>query len=163
VLAQERDPNEPVDLSGDTIVQGNAETYAGGFTTAGGTNPNAVRSAPVATGARTQAGPAPTRVQLPSSGPDRSRSASVGGAGTEWNVPFPPEADSAQIDDGLVWLQVDVNVDGTASAVRVISESSAGFGREAKRYALRWRFAPALDHDGTPIAATIKFKVKFSR
>ena len=32
VLTQEPDPNEPVDLTGNTIVQGNADAYAGGFT-----------------------------------------------------------------------------------------------------------------------------------
>ena len=96
-------------------------------------------------------------------GPDRSRGASVSG-GSEWHCPFPPEADSAQIDESYVTLQADVRADGTASAVRVVSDPGSGFGREAKRCALGNTYATALDHDGNPIAATTKpFRVHFSR
>ena len=44
VLTQEPDPNEPVDLTGNTIVQGNADSYAGGTTAANGTSTRAVRN-----------------------------------------------------------------------------------------------------------------------
>src|ERR1019366_6046615 len=44
VLTQEPDPNEPVDLTGNTIVQGNADSYAGGTTSANGTSNRAVRN-----------------------------------------------------------------------------------------------------------------------
>jgi hypothetical protein len=163
VLAREADPNDPVDLTGDTIVQGNADSYAGGFTSGTGNNANAVHTAPAATGVRGGTGPitAPPPVKV---GPDRSRPASCGGAGVEWNVPFPPEADSLQIDDAFVVLQIDVQPDGAAAAVRVLNETAPGFGREAKRYALRERCTPALDHDGAAIPWTVKqLRVHFTR
>ncbi|MDP9003153.1 MAG: energy transducer TonB [Myxococcota bacterium] len=158
VLAQEPDPNEPVDLTGNTIVQGNGDTYAGGFTTANGTSGNAVRGAAVAGGVPGGTGPVRPAPQV---GTDRSRAASVGA--TEWNAPFPPEADAAQIDDAYVMLQVDVRPDGTPAAVRVLSDPGNGFGREARQYALRQHYSPALDHDGNAIAATTRVRVHFSR
>lgn len=157
VLAQEPDPNEPVDLTGNTIVQGNADAYAGGTTSANGTTTRAVRSL-----ASPQGVPGGTGAPAAKpTGPDRSRTASVGG--TEWNAPFPPEADTAQIDEAYVTLQIDVRADGSASAVQVISDPGNGFGREARRYALTQHFQPAQDHDGNPIAGTIKTRVHFSR
>jgi protein TonB len=163
VLTREADPNEPVDLTGDSIVQGNADSYAGGFTSGTGNNPNAVHTAPAPTGVPGGTGPVVARVQAPP-GPDRSRVASCAGVGAEWKVPFPPEADALQIDDAFVVLQIDVRADGTASDVRVVSETAPGFGREAKRYALRERCTPALDHDGTAIPWTVKqLRVHFNR
>jgi protein TonB len=157
VLTQEPDPNEPVDLTGNTIVQGNADTYAGGFTSANGKDPNAVRSLPAATGVAGGTGPVRTSPQVAAA--DRARPASVGDK--QWNAPFPPEADG--IDEAQVMLQVDVRPDGTPSSVRVLSDPGNGFGREARLYAMRQRFSPALDHNGTPIAATIKIRVSFTR
>jgi protein TonB len=159
VLAQEPDPNDPVDLTGNTIVQGNAEAYAGGFTASNGTNTHAARVTPAATGVVGGTGP----VAAPVQGPDRSRTASLAG-GREWSCPFPQEADISQIDDARVELQVDVRADGTAAAVRVIADPGNGFGREAKRCALATRFQTALDHDGNSIAgATKAFWVHFQR
>jgi protein TonB len=158
VLTQEPNPDEPVDLTGNTIIQGNAENYAGGFTSADGKSANAVHimAAPTGVPGGTGAVRAP-----PVAGPDRSRRASVGE--TQWNCPFPPEADVAQIDEAYVMLQVDVSADGTPSAVRVLTDPGNGFGREARPCALRKRFSPALDHDGTPIPSTIKVRVSFTR
>jgi hypothetical protein len=146
VLTREADPNDPVDLTGDTIVQGAADSYAGGFTTAVGTNPNAVRTAPSPSGAATGTGPVTPHAQAPV-GPDRSRPASCGGAGTEWNVPFPPEADSLQIDDAFVVLQIDVRPDGTTSAER--NRSRLRPGGQALRAArtLRAGARPRWDSD----------------
>jgi protein TonB len=158
VLAQEPDPNEPVDLTGDTIVTGNADTYAGGVTASNGTSARAVRGLAAPTG--TPGGTGAPRPPPPP-GPDRSRRASIGA--TEWNMPFPPEADTAQIDDAYVTLQVDVRPDGTAEAVRVLSDPGNGFGREARKYALTQRYTPELDHDGNPVAKTVTTKVHFTR
>jgi TonB family protein len=159
VLTQEPDPNEPVDLTGNTIVQGNADAYAGGTTSANGTSTRAVRSlaSPQGVANGTGATPAPK-----TAGTDRSRGATVGG--TDWSAaPFPPESDTAQIDEAYVTLQIDVRADGTPSEVRVITDPGNGFGREAKRFALTQRFQPALDHDGNPIPGTLKTRVHFSR
>lgn len=159
VLTQEPDPNEPVDLTGNTIVQGNADSYAGGFTAANGTNHNAVRAVAAPTGV--PGGTGAVNQVAPPSGPDRSRPVSVGN--TDWNAPFPPEADAAQIDEAYVTIEVDVRSDGTVAAVRVLSDPGNGFGREARQYALRQRLSPALDHDGNPIPAKKKLSVHFFR
>ncbi len=61
-------------------------------------------------------------------------------------------------------FKIEVRADGTPSEVRIVSESSPGFGREAKRYALHERCAPALDHDGSAIPWTVKqLRVHFTR
>jgi protein TonB len=159
VLTQEPNPDEPVDLTGNTIVQGNAESYAGGFTSANGKSANAVHNVPAPTGV--PAGTGTPQAAVGAAGPDRSRRASVGE--TQWNCPFPPEADTAQIDEAYVLLQVDVSADGTPSDVRVVTDPGNGFGREARPCAMRRRYSPALDHDGTPIASTIKVRVSFTR
>jgi protein TonB len=159
VLTQEPNPDEPVDLTGNTIIQGNAEAYAGGFTSADGKSAHAVNSMAAPTGV--PSGTGPVRAAPPVVGPDRSRRASVGE--TQWNCPFPPEADAAQIDEAYVMLQVDVSADGAPSAVRVLSDPGNGFGREARPCAMRKRYMPALDHDGNPIASTIKVRVSFTR
>lgn len=162
VLTAEPKPDEPLDLTGNTIVQGNADSFAGGFTTSNGTNNTAVNAMPSPTGVPGGTG----QVQAPPPpppGPDRSRTASLGGGG-EWSCPFPAEADTAQVDEAFVTLQVDVKADGTASTVRVLSDPGNGFGREARRCAMNKRYATALDHDGMAIAGTTKaFRVHFSR
>jgi protein TonB len=161
VLTQEPRPDEPIDLTGNTFVQGNADVYAGGITMTNGTSANAVRTQPSPTGVpggtgAPQAPPGPPKV-------DRSRHASLGGGG-DWNCPFPPESDTAQVDEANVTLQVDVRPDGTPAAVRVLSDPGNGFGREARRCALGKRFVPELDTDGNPVPGTTRpFRVHFSR
>ena len=163
MLTQEPKPDEPVDLTGNTIVQGNADSYAGGFTATNGTGTGAVAQMPSPTGAPGGTGPARAAPPPPPPTPDRSRAASLGG-GAEWSCPFPPEADTAQIDEAYVTLQVDVGADGSPSAVRVVSDPGSGFGREARRCALAKRFQAALDHDGNPVSGmTRPFRVHFSR
>jgi protein TonB len=158
VLTQEPDPNEPVDLTGNTIVQGTAEAYAGGFTSPNGTNGKAVRELAVGV----PGGTGPSLSSPHRTGPDLARPASVGN--TDWNrCPFPTEADTAQIDDAFVTLRIDIRADGTPATVRVMSDPGNGFGREARQYAMRQIYAPARDHDGTPIAGTTTVKVHFSR
>jgi protein TonB len=160
VLAQEPDPNEPVDLTGNTIVQGNADSYAGGFTSGTGTNGHAVHTMAAPGGVPGGTGPVQAAPKV--AGPDLARPSSVGN--TDWNrCPFPAEADTAQIDDAYVTLQIDIRADGAPSNVRVLSDPGNGFGREARQYALRQVYMPARDHDGTPIPGTTKVKVHFSR
>jgi len=158
VLTKEPDPNEPVDLTGNTIVSGNADTYAGGVTAANGTSPTAVHALAAPTGV-----PGGTGVPKPGPvGPDRSRHASLGTH--EWDCPFPPEADTAQIDDAYVVLQIDLSADGRASAVRVVKDPGNGFGRQARAWALKWQhYDAALDHGGQPIPETFTVRIHFSR
>jgi protein TonB len=160
VLTAEPDPNEPVDLTGNTIVTGSADAYAGGTTTANGTSATAVRGLASPKGVAGGTGAltaAPATV-----GPDRSHAAVLGG-GKEWNCPFPPEADAAQVDDARVMLEVQIRADGSAGSVTVLKDAGYSFGREARTCALRQHHTPATDHDGNPIASTIKVSVHFSR
>jgi len=95
--------------------------------------------------------------------PDRSRPASLGGAG-QWSCPFPPEADTSQVDDAYVTLQVDVAANGAPTRVQVLSDPGNGFGREARRCAMSRSYETALDHDGAAISGTTRpFRVHFSR
>ncbi len=161
VLTQEPDPNEPVDLTGNTIVSGNADSYAGGATASNGTGTMAVHGptspsgTPGVTGAP-QAAPQPA-------GPDRTRGPSLAG-GAEWsNCPFPPEADTAQIDEAFVTIEIDVRADGTPANARVLRDPGNGFGREAVRFAMTQRYDSALDRTGNRIPGNLKVRVHFSR
>jgi len=154
ILAQEPDPNDPVDLTGYTIVQGNGDQFAGGFTTSTGKNTSAVKSAPAPSGVAGGVGPP--------GGIDRSRGCSLEG-GAEWSCPFPQEADTVQIDEAYVTLQVDVRTDGTPASVRVVADPGNGFGREARRCAMAKRYQVALDRDGSPASCSFKVRVHFGR
>jgi protein TonB len=156
LAADDPDPDAPIDFT-----QGNGPVYAGGFTTSNGTSTTAVTSMPSPTGK--PGGTGPVQAPPPVVGPDRSRMAGPGNS--DWsNCPFPEEADTAQIDDAIVQIQVDVRPDGTPASVRVLSDPGNGFGREARRCAMNKRYQTALDHDGHPIAGTTRpFNVHFSR
>jgi protein TonB len=155
VLTREADPNEPVDLTGDTIVTGNADGYAGGVTASNGTNKSAVREL------ATVEKPAPAAAAAPSV--DRSRPARLAG-GSYWDdCGFPEEADALQIDDAHVSIQVNVKADGAAESVRVTTDPGHGFGRLARSCALAKHFDPAWDRDGHPTATTLSVSIHFSR
>jgi protein TonB len=159
VLTQEPKPEEPVDLTGNTIVQGNADTYAGGFTTANGSSSAAVNSMPSPTGV--PGGTGPVNAPPQAAAPDLSRPASIGA----WSCSdFPEEADTAQIDEAYVMIQVDVDANGRAVSAKVLQDPGNGFGRQAKLCAMRQRFQPALDRSGNPVPGPTKaFRVHFSR
>jgi protein TonB len=156
VLTREPDPNEPVDLTGDTIVTGNADGYVGGVTAANGTSKTAVRElAPVEKPQPPAAAPPPAV--------DRSRPAKLEG-GSYWDdCGFPEEADPLQIDDAHVTIQVNIKPDGTVESVRVTSDPGHGFGHLAKSCALAKHFEPAWDRDGHPMATTLTVPIHFSR
>ena len=161
VLTADPDPNEPVDMT-NTIVQGNSENFAGGVTAKDGTsktavtNPNA-QATGVPGGTGTAPAPAAPRV-------DRSRKASITGS-SDWNdCPFPAEADAEQIDQAFVLIQVRVKPDGSPETVAVVQDPGHGFGREARKCAMRKKYTTALDPDGNPVAGqTNPFRVRFER
>ena len=165
VLTQKDDPDKIEDLTGNTIVNGEG-TAAYGQQSAQGTgdkpviNPAAsLTGVPGGTG--TSKGPPPPPPQP--TGPDLSRAASPSG-GSNWNCPFPPEADADQIDEARASLVVTVRPDGTPLSVTVVSDPGHGFGRAARMCALTRRFTPALDKTGQPIAgSTVPFGVRFTR
>lgn len=154
VMAQEPKP-DVIDF-GDTFVQGNATSYAGGVTEAGGTSKVAVRDANArAHGVPGGQGSAPTAVDL-------SREASLA-EGTHWDCPFPEEADSEGLDTAVVLLKVQVATNGAVEKVDVAKDPGFGFGREARRCALRKRWQPARDRNGLPIGKSSTLSVRFQR
>lgn len=159
ILAAEPDPNEPVDMT-NTFVQGSGSSFAGGYTAPAGTSTAPVRdqnAKPGGTPGGTGTGePAPPAV-------DRSRPAGRIGSDS-WDCPFPPEADSEQIDEAKVMIEVSVRPDGKPDRVTIVKDPGHGFGREARSCAMRKSYTPALDRDGNPIAGVVKaFNVHFTR
>lgn len=162
VLTADPDPNEPVDMT-NTIVQGNADKYAGGQSANNGTSKTAVNNlnaqpngVPGGTGTA-PAPPPPPKV-------DRSRKAGLLGSSDWTDCPFPAEADAEQIDQAFVLIQVRVKPDGNPETVTVVQDPGHGFGREARKCAMRKKFTSALDADGNAIPATTNpFRVRFER
>jgi len=160
VLTAEPDPNEPVDLTGDSIVTGNGDHFAGGITAANGTSKDAVRDL------RAQpdgVGKAPPPGPVAPSGPDLSRAASP--MGGSWNdCEFPAEADIEGIDSAVVQLTVTVGPNGRAKSVTILRDPGNGFGQSARSCAFRKTFNAALDRSGTAITmSTAPFTVRFTR
>jgi protein TonB len=162
VLAQD----DKLDFTKDpsfTIPVGTADTFAGGNTSSDGKSTTAQHGPVSQEGAANAGGPPqaanpPPQVQ----GPDLSKSAGPGR--TQWNCGFPPEADTDQIDEANVLVQVDLTADGTPTGVRVLRDPGSGFGPLARQCAMRMRsYQVALDHDGHAIAGTAKFNIHFSR
>lgn len=162
VLTQEPANDEPVNLTGNSFVTGSGSTYAGGTTQAGGTSKQAVyNAAAAATGVvgSTGTAPAPSTPKV-----DRSRAAGLAG-GDRWDdCPFPAEADSEQIDQAYVTIQVKVSATGAAESVTVLQDPGHGFGREARKCGMQKTYATALDVDGRPVAGTTKaIRIHFER
>jgi protein TonB len=154
----------PEDFSSFTIPVGSATSYAGGNTSSNGTSGTAVRSAsakpngmPGGTGTANQPQPPPPPQQMV------SHARAAGLTSRDWRCPFPPEADTAQIDEAVVQLEVHVRADGSVDSVRILSDPGNGFGRMAYQCALRQRFTPALDFDGNPIPGVVRPPVHFNR
>jgi protein TonB len=153
IVAQEPHADMPVDLTKETFVTGNASAYAGGTTTARGTNPVAVPTASTDPNAR------PT---LRPGEPDRGRPVTLGD--DEWRCPWPSEADTEQIDEQVVIIRVKVRADGTAAAVRLVADPGHGFGPAAIACALATRYSPARDQAGHAIDAdSPPIRVRFTR
>ncbi len=161
VLTKNDDPDDRLDFS-NTIVSGNGSaTY--GFQAKDGkgdkpvVNPAAKIDGVVGGTGTGTAPPAPPP-------PDKSTAAGLEG-GTNWsNCPFPPEADSEQIDSAVVTLVVTVRPDGSALSATVTADPGHGFARAARMCALARRYIPGRDRDGTPTTKTTPpITVRFSR
>ncbi|HEY2408448.1 MAG TPA: energy transducer TonB [Polyangiaceae bacterium] len=159
VLTKVPDPNEPVDLT-DGFVTGTATSYIGGSTSAAGTNTRAAHTGPLAGGS--PHGNPSLPPGGPDHGPDRSRPPGVAG-NTEWQCPFPSEADTEERDHAVVTIQVNVDVSGTATKIVVVRDPGSGFARQARVCALERRWNPALDHDGMPTSGSTVVNVHFDR
>ncbi len=138
----------------DTIVTGDGAAYAGGTTQRGATSTQAV-SAPNARAGGVPNGTGDSPV-------DRSQKPRLAG-GTDWNCPFPAEAEEDGIDHAVVGLEVEIGTDGSVRTVAVHSDPGSGFGREARACALRKRWLPALDRNGQPVQQKHKLNVTFTQ
>ena len=152
VLAAEPDPDEPVDLTGMTIVQGNADAYAGGVTAANGTSSRPVR----ASSARAD-GAEGGRGNAPASAVDHSRPARPKDA--NWDCPFPPGEERMNY---AVNVLVSVSGSGKVLDARALGSSNPGYAREAERCARGNSFDAAFDRNGTGISSTIPIVVRFT-
>ena len=159
VVTKEADPNEPVDLT-NSFVTGPGTTYAGGVTQTGGTSNKAVYNSNARAGG-TPGGKGPATAPP---GPDRSRGAGLLGD-TNWtNCPFPPEADSEDLNDAYVTVEVVVGTNGKAQQVTVLKDPGHGFAREARQCAMQKTFATQLDGAGNPLVGKTKpFRIHFER
>jgi protein TonB len=95
--------------------------------------------------------------------PAEDRSRGVGLIGGSANCPFPPEADTDQIDQATATVQVTVRPDGSVLSATVTSDPGHGFGRAARLCLMGKRFQPQLDRSGTPMLGSAPVNVRFNR
>jgi protein TonB len=160
VLAQDPDPDEPVDLTGNTFVQGTGDSYVGGVTSSTGTGKTAVKDPRAAGSAQGVPGGSPTGVPG-GTGPDLSSHAHPRSG--SWDCGFPAEADMEQINVARVTIAVTTTVDGRATNVSVLKDPGYGFGATAKRCALGKEYVPSKNRAGQPIAETFTVNINFKR
>ncbi len=142
---------------GDTVVTGSGDSYAGGVTDSAGNSKTAVRDV----SARGDAGG--TGVKPPAAPTvDLSRPPQLAG-GSQWQCPFPLEADDAGIDHAVVTLRVSVGADGRVQSVVTSNDPGNGFGREARRCATSKRWTSGFDREGRPTSAVAVVNVRFDR
>lgn len=161
VIMAEPAKDEPVDLTGNTFLNGNADTAVGGVTQIGGTAKAPTNNiAAVATGTPggTGTAAAPPAVKV-----DRSRTARIINLANLERCPFPAEADAEQVDEAYVGIEVKVSSDGRAESVGITRDPGHGFGREARKCALREKYTPALNVDGLALPGVYKVNIHFTR
>ena len=83
----------------------------------------------------------------------------VGGA--SWDCPWPEEGDMVDEDEPTVTLRVRVTASGQVRQVTVVKDPGYGFGREARRCAMRKRWQPGLDPNGQPAELVALVAVRF--
>ncbi len=145
---------ETADLTGATIVSGQARVAPGGVTAQDGTGTTVGGTGEAAKGPTTPvpAPPQPVETKHKLKEPaaeDKSQPVSLDGE--DWNCAWPDEADEAQINQQSVTIRAVVRADGTAESVTILQDPGHGFGKAAQACAMRTKFHPALDKTGTPI------------
>lgn len=73
---------------------------------------------------------------------------------------YPPEARKAKIETSVV-LEIVVTEKGKAKDVRVVRDPGNGFASKAVDTVKNWKFNPAKDKDGKPVAAMTTVEVVF--
>ncbi len=77
---------------------------------------------------------------------------------------YPPEARNSKIDSVSVLLEVTVTEKGKAKDVKVLKDPGRpGFAFRAVDAVKEWKFKPATDKDGTPIAVRTNLEVVFRK
>lgn len=93
---------------------------------------------------------------------DRSRRAGLADS-ARWDCPFPNEAESEGIESAKAVLRVEIDALGQPRNVVVTQDPGFGFGREARRCAMRRRWTSRLDRSGAPAADAVTVVVNFER
>jgi TonB family protein len=63
--------------------------------------------------------------------------------------------------EGTVILQVIIQPDGRASDIRILKTFDAGLAQKALEAVQKWRFKPARDREGQPVATIVPIEVTF--
>lgn len=93
---------------------------------------------------------------------DRSRRAGLADS-ARWDCPFPAEAESEGIERAKAVLRVEIDALGQPQKVIVTDDPGHGFGREARRCAMRRRWISRLDRSGAPASDAVTVVVSFER
>ena len=83
---------------------------------------------------------------------------------SEWNCPFPEEADKRAIDSATVTIAVYAGVDGVPQSAIILQDPGYGFGQVAVQCAMTKRYTPGRDRRGTHRASwTPPIRIRFIR
>lgn len=174
VLTAPEGANTDADGIDFSMVQGQAERYAGGVTTRRGTSlapvydarardegvQGVVNGRPGGTGS----GEAVRPQRAAASAPEADRSRAPEPVSKSWQCPFPAAADAANVNFARVQVVVTVGVAGNAERAVVLSDPGNGFAAVAQRCALGQRYIVGLDAKGNPrVATTAPITVTFIR
>jgi hypothetical protein len=151
VVRRAPEPSQPLDFTGFDMVTGDGTTYAGGYTSAKGTN-----KAPVA-----DANPKP---HAPPAPPHVSEARLPGPAREDWSCAWPDDAAESELRDARVSVRVDVDRDGAPKSAHVVASPAPSFAQAAEVCAMSEQYRAGLDDYGhrTPGTTPI-FVVHFIR
>jgi protein TonB len=93
---------------------------------------------------------------------DKSRRAGLADS-ARWDCPFPSEAESEGIERAKAVLRVEIDALGQPKKIDVTQDPGYGFGREARRCAMRRRWMSSLDRSGAPASDAVTVIVSFER
>jgi periplasmic protein TonB len=150
-LTRSDDSKAPVDLSDFDLVVGHAESYAGGVSSATGTNTSAVSTLAA-------------RGSVPVARPRSSQARTAMPGRADWSCAWPEAEDQSDRREARVAIRVTVATDGRPEKVEVVGSPEASFAEAARVCALRERFTPGLDGEGRRVQSqTPPFVVHFVR
>lgn len=132
---------DTLDFTGESFVTGNAMGYAGGVTHRDGNSATAVHGATHTTPGNGQGQTIASRARAA-----RLDMSSLECAGLTF-------ADDGDMESELLVLRLRVDRDGNVIAVRAEQRSDSAIADDVIDCAHQWRFEPALDIRGEPIAA----------